>query len=133
MVRWRGAEQDVAGHGLVQHGAARAGVGRTLAVAAHALVRQRPVQGAPGGQAAHLKENIHWSFTVTAELGCSAPFYTRGQLDMCGGKSGERRQESIPACVCEDTGESGWFPFKIELYANLKCRGVWCISFCSIS
>lgn len=62
MVRRRGAEQDVAGHGLVQHGAARAGVGRTLAVAAHALVRQRPVQGAPGGQAAHrrhLKENSH--------------------------------------------------------------------------
>lgn len=42
------AEQDVTGHGLVQHGAARAGVGRTLAVATHALVRQGPVQGAPG-------------------------------------------------------------------------------------
>lgn len=49
----RGAEQDVVGHGLVQHGAVRAGVGRALAVAAHALVRQRPVEGASGGQAVH--------------------------------------------------------------------------------
>lgn len=37
VVRRRAAEQDVVGHGLVQHGAVRAGVG-ALAVAAHALV-----------------------------------------------------------------------------------------------
>ena len=47
----RGAEQDVVGHGRVQHGAVGAGVGRALAVAAaHALVRQRPVEGAPRRQ-----------------------------------------------------------------------------------
>lgn len=38
VVRWRGAEEDVVGHGLVQHGAVRAGVGRTLTVTAHTLV-----------------------------------------------------------------------------------------------
>lgn len=51
VVRRGAAEQDVVGHGLVQHGAVRAGV-RTLTVAAHALVRERPVQGAPRRQRA---------------------------------------------------------------------------------
>lgn len=95
MVRRSAAEQDVIGHGLVQHGTARAGVGGALAVATHALVRQRPVQGAPGGQAAHgwnLGKNIRLSVTVTAkgitESGCSV----RDQLDVHGGKS---RQESV--------------------------------------
>lgn len=37
VVRRGAAEQDVVGHGLVQHGAVRAGV-RALTVAAHALV-----------------------------------------------------------------------------------------------
>jgi len=39
VVRWGGAEEDVIGHGLVQHGAMGAGVGRALAVTAHTLVR----------------------------------------------------------------------------------------------
>lgn len=51
MVRRRAAEQDVVGQSLVQHGAVGAGVG-ALAVAAHALVRQRPVQGASRRQGA---------------------------------------------------------------------------------
>lgn len=51
VVRRRAAEQDVVGQGLVQHGAVGAGVG-ALAVAAHALVRQRPVQGASRRQGA---------------------------------------------------------------------------------
>lgn len=51
VVRRRAAEQDVVGQGLVQHGAVGAAVG-ALAVAAHALVRQRPVQGASRRQGA---------------------------------------------------------------------------------
>lgn len=51
VVRRRAAEQDVVGQGLVQHGAVGAGVG-ALPVGAHALVRQRPVQGAPRRQGA---------------------------------------------------------------------------------
>lgn len=51
-VVWRrAAEQDVVGQGLVQHGAVGAGVG-ALAVAAHTLVRQGPVQGASRRQGA---------------------------------------------------------------------------------
>lgn len=38
MVRGGGAEQDVVRQGLVQHGAVRAGVGRTLTVTTHTLV-----------------------------------------------------------------------------------------------
>lgn len=38
VVRWGGAEEDVVRHGLVQHGAVGAGVGRTLAVTTHTLV-----------------------------------------------------------------------------------------------
>lgn len=51
VVRRRAAEQDVVGQGLVQHGAVGAGVG-ALAVAAHALVRQSPVEGASRRQGA---------------------------------------------------------------------------------
>lgn len=81
MVGRGAAEQDVAGHGLVQHGAARAGVGRALAVAAHALVRQGPVQGAPGGQTAHrrrLRKDSHRSQTVT-DKEITAPVWAEGR------------------------------------------------------
>lgn len=47
VIGWSAAEQDVIGHGLVQHGAPRAGVGRALSITAHALIRKGPIERPP--------------------------------------------------------------------------------------
>lgn len=90
VVRLGGAEQDVVGQRLVQHGAVRAGVGRALAVTAHALVRQRPVQGAPRGRAArrrHLREGEQF---VKREARETTPT-TAGERAAGGGGVGEQQ------------------------------------------